>query len=183
MKAQRDRGFTLVELMVTVALIAFLGLILSKTFNSSAWLAHYRLKGAARDLAINLQKARMNAIKENRAWAVAFDTGAGTYSLVSSGVDMSISATADNIVAETVSLSAYKNGIQYGRAGVGSSPLGGTIGNDVTFTSAMVTFSSKGLADGSGYCYLTNDQGAVFAIGALLSGVVKVMEWTGSRWK
>ncbi len=183
-RIRKSQGFTLIELMVTVGLVAFLGLILAKTFNTSSWLAQYRLRSAARELALHLQKARINAIKENRSWAVVFDTGSGNYSLVSSGTDRSIDATADNTTAETVAFSGYKNGVGYGRGGVGTAPrTGGDISSDVTFSSARVVFNSQGLADGNGYCYLKNDQGGVYAVEALISGIVKVKRWNGSIWQ
>jgi len=183
---KKNEGFTLVELMVTVTLLAFFGLVLAKSIGTSSWLAHYRLKGAARDLASSLEKARANALKENREWGVAFDTGTNTYALQSSGVDRKMDTVADNTTPEgNVSLAAYKNGIKFGRGGVSTPPSMGTIGNDVTFPGNLVTFDGRGLPifGQQGFCYLSNDEGAVYAVGVLPSGVVRVQRWTGTTWK
>ena len=54
-RAGAANGFTLVELMVTVGLLAFLGIVAASTFDSKSWLAHYRLKAAVRNLEMNFQ--------------------------------------------------------------------------------------------------------------------------------
>lgn len=176
----------MVELMVIVALLAFFGLVMAKTIGTSSWLAHYRLKSAARDLATNLERARGNAIKENQLYRVVFDTGANTYQFQTAGPDKDFTTTGDNtpVDGSLVTLSKYKNGIKFGRGGISTAPPMGAISSDVTFPSNYVTFNFSGspVKDEQGFCYLTNDQGDVYAVGVLPSGVVRVHRWTGKAW-
>jgi|WetSurMetagenome_2_1015567.scaffolds.fasta_scaffold11298_3 prepilin-type N-terminal cleavage/methylation domain-containing protein len=64
-----NSGFTLVELMVTVALVAII-LGLSATYINSS---QYTLRAAAYNLRSALQKTRLEAIKRNRAVYLDFD--------------------------------------------------------------------------------------------------------------
>jgi prepilin-type N-terminal cleavage/methylation domain-containing protein len=182
---KKNRGFTLVELMVTVTLLAFFGVVLAKTVGTSSWMAHYRLKSAARDLATNLERARSNTIKENREWAVVFDTGANTYQLWRGGTYGKLSDTDAAPVPESlVTLSKYKNGIKFGRRGIATAPSMGDISGDVTFSANKAGFDRRGLpSPAAGFCYLTNEQGAVYAVGVLQSGVIRVQRWTGTAWQ
>lgn len=56
-------GFTLVELMVTVSIVAILAVVAGPSFSSL--IANQRVKGVAADLYVALSKARSEAIKRN----------------------------------------------------------------------------------------------------------------------
>lgn len=65
-----ENGFTLFELLVTIAII---GLVSSIALMSSSNLySNYKVKEAARQIYSDLQAARINSIKEGRRWAVCF---------------------------------------------------------------------------------------------------------------
>lgn len=61
--ARRAAGFTLVEMMVGVAIVALLSAIAAPSFNQMV--ASQRLKGASSDLFSALMRARSEAIKRN----------------------------------------------------------------------------------------------------------------------
>jgi len=65
------KGFTLVELIIAVAIFAILGAISIPTFQS--FLAQRRLNGAARELHSNLMSMRMQAVSENKWIALNVD--------------------------------------------------------------------------------------------------------------
>ena len=67
------RGLTLMELMVTVAIMAILMVVAVPSFN--AFLARGRLSGAAEGLAQDLQLAKSEAIRGNTAVRVTFSMG------------------------------------------------------------------------------------------------------------
>lgn len=175
-----SRGFTLVELMVVVGLLVFMGL-LSTSFDTKSWLANSRLKGAARDLATNMQRARMNAIKENRTWGLLFDPAANTYRfqiLQDDGI------TWVNSTDPAIDLSTqYGSGVSFGQ-GAATVPAGGSWGDGdgVTFGGERATFNPKGFGS-AGYCYLTNAENGSYAVGSLSSGAVRLRRWVNNGWK
>ena len=184
----KTSGITLAELMVVVFLVSFLGLLGTyMLFDADAWLAHYRLRAAARDLYSNMQKARMQAIRENRSWAIVFDVEGNRYILCSDkGPDGVWSSYEDNTIVETINLSSYKSGVTYG-AGTAThgatSDEGGIPSDFVSFNYNVVVFGSEGYPSTSGYCYLTNKKGEACAVGALTSGVITVKVWNGTTWE
>jgi prepilin-type N-terminal cleavage/methylation domain-containing protein len=82
----RNSGFTLTELMVTIAVVAILASLAVPNF--IAWLPNYRLQSGAEEIQSTLQLARITAIKENATATVAFNTANETYqaSVLKSGV-------------------------------------------------------------------------------------------------
>jgi Tfp pilus assembly protein FimT len=180
-----EQGFTLVELMVIVGLLVILGL-LSTSFNTGSWLAYYRLKGAVRDLSMNMQKARVNAIKDKKSWAIVFDTANSCYYICSDpGHDNSWSSINDNIIDQTIKLSDYKSGTSYGSGTATKNVSGdGVIPSDyVSFNSNVVVFSPNGVPSNSGYCYISNNNNDVCAVGALTSGAIRIRKWNGTAWR
>jgi len=111
---RKNSGFTLVELMVTMAIIAIVSAIAIPGYMS--WLPNYRLKSAVLDLEGNIQWTRLQAIKYNQTWAVAFNQATGIYYILSdSGVNgfwdgPGMSADNDTIV-KTVNLADYNAGV------------------------------------------------------------------------
>jgi len=65
------------EIMVALAIIGILVKIVLPNFLS--WLPVLKLSGAARQIATDLQLARVQAISKNASQVVTFDTSAGSY--------------------------------------------------------------------------------------------------------
>ena len=71
-----DKGFTLIELMVTVAIIGIVAAIAVGSLNTL--LPRYRTKSAARQVRGDLQKAKLEAVKQNETVLVDFNVASGT---------------------------------------------------------------------------------------------------------
>lgn len=67
---QPPKGFTLIELMVTVAVLAVLAAVATPAFND--FFQRYRLRGAADDVVSLLASARAEAVARNRDVAIVF---------------------------------------------------------------------------------------------------------------
>jgi type IV fimbrial biogenesis protein FimT len=129
---QRNAGFTLIEMMVALAIGGILTAMAVPSINAIR--DTYRLRSAAQDVFMALQKARMGAVKENNQFLVSF-SGA-TYTshndLNNNGVqDAGEPLTTHNLANDMPDLDVGWTGIG-GAAGVtfapnGTAPSVGTI--------------------------------------------------------
>lgn len=78
MKRKSKHGFTMVEVMIVMAVLAILATFAIPAYMS--WRPNFHLKGAARDLLSNFQKAKIQAVK-NRTNCVIDFSGGGGYTL------------------------------------------------------------------------------------------------------
>ncbi len=179
---RNDRGVTLIEILTVIGILAIVAAFAYPNFKE--WLPGYRLKRAARNLFSDMQNTRMNSIKTKTNWAIVFDTTNNRYLICSSaGADGDWSTLPDNTISEIVNLSDYQSGIRYGH-GNATSAIGGSFGSDnVTFQNNIAIFTPRGImANSGGYCYIENEKGATYCIGALGSGVIMLKKWIGNSW-
>jgi prepilin-type N-terminal cleavage/methylation domain-containing protein len=113
---RKESGFTLIELMVTIAIILIMASIAVPSFLS--WLPRQRLRTAAADLAADIQSVKLNAIKENRNWAIVFNTAKDIYYLCSDDGDNNqwdgpIGNGGDDSSVKVVRLRRLGSGIQF----------------------------------------------------------------------
>lgn len=70
----KNFGFTLIEMMIVIVIVSILAIVVIPLFN----IPNNKLKGEARNIYANLQKAKSEAIRQNSNVAVLFTTGAYT---------------------------------------------------------------------------------------------------------
>jgi type II secretion system protein H len=147
------RGFSLIELLVAITIG---GVLLSIAWvRMSTLVPIYRLEGAARNLAAELQKARARAIAESKCYQVLIDTSAKTYQLRSkasctTGTFASISTDGARQIDDANSLTVAFS--------TGDSPV----------------FNSRGTVETTAVMTLTNAASAVRTVGVDATGHVYV---------
>jgi general secretion pathway protein H len=74
-----EGGVTLIELVVVMSIITIMGVCLAPSIGE--WLENFRIRQAARDIAANLQFAKMKAISSRMEHRICFDLANDTYQL------------------------------------------------------------------------------------------------------
>ncbi len=146
---RKDKGFTLVEMMVVIAIMAIVSAIAIPNFYSYA--AGMKLRSANRDLYSALQKTRMNAIRDNRRWSVIITDS--SYMVVDCGPDNDCNS--NNINQLTTNISQY--------AGI-------TITGGVPIT---FIFNSEGTCN-AGTITFTNPKGITSQVSVLPTGRIRM---------
>jgi type IV fimbrial biogenesis protein FimT len=170
------KGFTMLELLVVVVVFGIVASLAVPNFLS--WMANYNIRSAADELYSNMQFARINAVKQNKDWAVVFDTVNGMYYVCSDNGDGDWTTLDDNVKERTVTLTDQAADIIYGMGSAAGNPVTVTGG---TFANGAV-FGPRGTSSSEGYIYLTNTNGSAYAVGAGLGGVIIYRRWADSDW-
>ena len=145
----RMRGFTLIELMVVVALVAIVLSLAAPSFTGT--LARKRLEGVATELSTDIQYARSEAAQKNAAVGIVFGTNCYTVYLVGTSAATGCAALGGGSPLKDVGVS--------GGTTLAFAPT--TSGAFIAFdpVRGMATDAAAGTTDLSGVVTLTNSAG------------------------
>ena len=107
-KDRREKGVTLIELVVVMAIVAILGLFMAPAIGE--WVDNFRIKQAARDIASTLQLAKMQTISTRQTHSVNFTLADGTYRITPGGSDSQVSKGVTIVAGSATSISFNPNG-------------------------------------------------------------------------
>ena len=107
-KDRREKGVTLIELVVVMAIVAILGLFMAPAIGE--WVDNFRIKQAARDIASTLQLAKMQTISTRQTQSVNFTLADGTYRITPGGSDSQVSKGVTIVAGSATSISFNPNG-------------------------------------------------------------------------
>ena len=175
-----NKGFSLTELMVVVAIVGIMGVVAIASFGT--WFASNRIEGAASQLLAEMNLARMKAISENNDYIITFDGDDHEYSIYDD--DDNDGAEAAELV-KTVEIQENFSDIEFGFVATTLKVDNTTALSDaLSFTS--VTFEPTGLSD-AGTIYLAPDnetkKSLQRAIDVNVAGRIKLYIHNGTIWE
>lgn len=151
---QNQRGVTLVELLVVVAILSILGVVTGLFLLK--YLPEHHLRSATSSLSQDLRQAQMGALRRMRPWAIDFDTATHVYQIIDFGPNRTPGG-GDDIIVKTINLTSYD----------------GTIRFEVG-TGARAQFNEDGMGTGTVQIIMSNSRGTITTTEILRTGAIRV---------
>lgn len=131
------QGFTLIELMIAVAILAILTTISAPSFREL--IANYRARTAAEGILNGLQLARTEAIHRNANTSFTLNTGSG-WTVASGGAQIQNRPASESGSSVTVTTNGDSTSVTF-------TPIGAVANYSSTTTLKQITISHPGAAD------------------------------------
>lgn len=177
----KNLGFTLIELLIVIAIIAIGAAIAVPQFSN--YIARSRLKNDAQNVYSLLQEAKMLSIKEQTDIHIFFDTSSSPIMITvfsGPGANETWDNGGDDIFHSRLRLHPNTS---YGH-GNATTPAGNSFGSDhITYAGNDFTFNARGMSNKSGYTYIQNHQNNSYAIGSLITGMIRLLHWNSGNWR
>lgn len=196
MQAKHNRGFSLLELMITVAIILIVAALTVPTLMTQIY--SVRLKYSATDLSGLLQRARMEAVRKNSFYSVQTVAGNPVEEQVVDKTTTAVASIPPAMMAQSVTVAFGAGSGAPGESGfiTGLNFTGGA----ASAVGGLPSFNARGLpciAAGGATCTSTPGQGFVFflsgtsassgstgwsAVVVTASGRCQVWAYDGTNW-
>jgi prepilin-type N-terminal cleavage/methylation domain-containing protein len=189
--ARREAGFTLLEVIVVMALIAIVSAV--TVLSMAFYIPNVRLKSVAQDLDIQIQRARLEAIRRSRPVAIRFftsdltgtqkygpivwidenyDPGNIAHPLLETGEEVLFRMSVNEVGADIWEMVATK-GVRFNSDKDGDG-LTDADSDGVTFTDNNFVLNSRGISNKSGSIHLVNTRDKTKEIMVTLGGAVRI---------
>jgi len=169
--AKQDKGFSLIELMVVLAILAIVVGISAPNFKD--WGARANLKSDSRTLYANIIQAKLDAVNLGADVALVLDLANGQYHVCTSpGPDSNWNTMLDNITIRTTSLDPGEIKFGFGNAAADwqSNPLS---------QANSTVFDVLGGSPGGRVFIENQNQNICYAADISISGFVKIRKYSG----
>ena len=179
-RQRNQRGFSIAELMVVVGLITIASTIGFATLMPYA--DQYRVKGASFQVAAELQRARMEAVRTRLCHF--FDRTSQTQFRIVRDNPAAPNCTlgGDDTTVRTLNLSAQFPGVRMDQGSSDIDPFGGAVSGP---SPTSMRFEARGLvttAGGSSVFLKSNNYGP-WAVTVTAAGAVRAWRKDGTAWK
>ncbi|MDD2273475.1 MAG: prepilin-type N-terminal cleavage/methylation domain-containing protein [Desulfuromonadaceae bacterium] len=175
-------GFTLVELVIVIAVVACLGAVATPVV--ATYYDNSVLKITMCDICQAVKEAKALALLSDQPCAIAFNTVNSSVSLVSGrGVDGRWN-TSDDRVLRSFSVSGKGGGLRFGYGTCGPVPGLAVSDDGVTFQVNNSMVCNNDMTSNAGTVYMVNNQGNSMALTANSSAVGYVLRrCTNGVWE
>ena len=164
-RSKSEKGVTMIELAVVMAIIGIMALFLSPALGE--WAAGFRLRGATKDLEDTLQLARLKAISTGNQYRVRLN--------INSGTDTETFVLQEND-PDTGWTTPLPKGVNIDRVDPGSIQAGNI---DRTFN-ANGTATGWGAVSATSNIFIENQRGDQYRVIISQTGIVRMIEgWGG----
>lgn len=174
------RGFTLLELVITLTVIMVLGAIATPLFAS--FYGNCCLKAVMWEIAGMVKEAKQCALSE-KYYAISFDPARGSFSLLSGRGSDGEWNTADDEVVRTVFLKEKGGGLAFGYGGYGQIPGYADSDDGITFPNNNTLICNPDLTGNAGTVYIRSTHGGAMALTMNSTDFgYTLRRWDGSGW-
>jgi len=176
----RQKGYTLVEIMVVLAIMAILGAVAIPALTS--FYGECCIKTAVCELTDMIKEAKNNALNDGCDYAVGFNTNSGTISLlIGKGGDGKWN-TDDDIVKRSFCLARKGGGLRFGYGDYGPPDGLAKASDGVSFSNNTLVCNPE-LTGSSGTVYLYSAFGAAMALTMNTTDYgYTLRRWDGKKW-
>jgi Tfp pilus assembly protein FimT len=177
MRMLRDTsGFTFIEVLTAAGLVGVISALAATNFRAA--IPSYRVRGAALQVAGDMNQARLSAVQQGRRFY--FASVAGTTYEIRFEDDLGVIT-----VLKNVDVAADFPGVQFGATGIASDPYG----NDITAAvpAAAVIFNSDGTITNAASVFIepvdeASEHGGQHGVVVTPAGRIRVWHYDAGTW-